>query len=308
MDERSPLVTKTTACLPCTCGELFQGTLEGELCLVSCPIAIYSCAGVDTELPNPTPPGRKTRQALDILRKSWPRQSQMWVRTPLPVGRGYGTSTADIGAALAAACAADRRELPVQEAARIAVRVEPTDSTLFPGLTLFAHRSGKFCQSLGPAPAAQILIIDPGGFVDTQAFNRHDRRAQLAGLRDAHAHAFEMLREGIENKDVDLIGRAASLSSRLHQRLLFNPLLEKALWLSDQVDAAGVCRAHSGTILGLLLPGERDDLDALIHFGHSHLPAGLDWVRTHLTGGGARFNDLSDAPTIHAESTAEGCR
>ena len=299
---------KAAACLPCTCGELFQGTLEGEACLVSCPIAIYSCAGVQTDSLKPCPPGQKTRRALGILRKGWPRQTQIWVRTPLPVGRGYGTSTADIGAALAAVCAAEGRELPAGEAARIAVRVEPTDSTLFPGLTLFAHRSGKFRHSLGPAPAAQILIIDPGGFVDTQAFNRRDWRAQLAGLRDAHTHAFEMLREGIENADVDLIGHAASLSSRLHQRLLFNPLLEKVLWLSDQVGAAGVCRAHSGTILGLLLPGERDDLDALIQFGRSHLPAGLDWVPTQLTGGGARFHDLPDAAAIHAESAAEGCR
>lgn len=297
---------KAAACLPCTCGELFQGTLGGEACLVSCPITIYSCAGVQTDSFRPCPPGQKTRRALDMLRKGWPRQPQIWVRTPLPVGRGYGTSTADIGVALAAASAADGRELPAREAARIAVRVEPTDSTLFPGLTLFAHRSGKFCQSLGPAPAAQILIIDPGGFVDTQAFNRRDRRALLAGLRDAHAHAFEMLREGIENADVGLIGRAASLSSRLHQRLLFNPLLEKALWLSDQVGAAGVCRAHSGTILGLLLPGERDDLDALIQFGRSHLPAGLDWVRTRLTGGGVHFCDLSDARALFKKALLRG--
>ncbi len=90
--------------------------------------------------------------------------------------------------------------------------------------------------------------------------------------------------------------------------MLFNPILEKVLWLCEQVGAAGVCRAHSGTILGLLLPDERDDLNDLIEFGRSHLPAGLDWVRTRLTGGGARFCEVPDEECLHPESVSEDCR
>ncbi|MDK2980340.1 MAG: L-threonine kinase [Chloroflexota bacterium] len=289
MHSGPPIDLSPTASMPCTCGELFQGSLEGEPCLVSCPIAVFSTAGAVNGGRNPAPPGRKARRALRKWRRGWGRQLGVWVRQPLPVGRGYGTSTADIGAALAAACKIDGRAWDAQAAACMAVGVEPTDSTLFPGLTLFAHRSAKFQHYLGTAPAARLLIIDPGGRVDSQAFNRRNWHSHLDALSDAHQDAFDMLREGIETADLELMGQAASLSSRLHQRLLFNALLDEALWLAEQVGALGVCRAHSGTILGLILPPEREDLDDLIRFGRRHLPAGLNWFATRLTDGGPRF-------------------
>ena len=245
--------------LPCTCGELFQGSLDGETCLVSCPINLYSQATTAYNQSENLPPEmRKTRQALHLLAERTGQKTEIKLHNPLPSGRGYGTSTADIGAALFCTSRMLHLDLSAMDAANIAVQVEPTDSTLFNGLTLFDHRTGCFQEFLGEAPPAWLLILDPGGVVDSGDFNAHDWKEVLRRLAPHHRLAFQLLQEGITNADLFAIGEAASLSARCHQAILFNPLVDLALSLRKKLGAAGICRAHSGTIVGLIFPEEID--------------------------------------------------
>lgn len=275
--------------VPCTCGELFQGSLDGEPCLVSCPIQIHSAAfftpGQSAGLPLEK---SKTRKALDLIRQRGASVAGVRVENPLPAGRGYGTSTADIGAVVYAANWAGGLNLTAYEIAQMAVEIEPTDSTLFDGLSLFAHRTAQFYECLGNAPAAQLLILDPGGFIDTQAFNARDWREALRKLAGEHRHAFELLRAGILNGDLGAIGEAATLSAELHQSILFNPLIEVLKPLMKSVGALGMCRAHSGTILGLLFSNQqacqevRDFLSRRLH-------PSIEYRMTALTNGGPSY-------------------
>ena len=92
--------------LPGTCGEFVQGTLDGGDCLVSCPIGAtvllkYACgrelAGLCQQM--------RQRHAPPC-RRAWPISVRRKVvavsacTTQLPRSRGYGSSTADIGATL----------------------------------------------------------------------------------------------------------------------------------------------------------------------------------------------------------------
>lgn len=273
------------ASFPCTCGELFQGTLDGDPCLVSCPIDVYSKAiitsGSDDSLPASNP---KVQKALNILTPQ-KMDFNISVDTPLPVGRGYGTSTADIGAALCAASHALQIQLTAQQAAQIALQVEPTDSTFFQGLSLFDHRQGKFQQYLGEVLPARIIILDPGGMVDTEAYNRRDLRESLAAMRKDHLRAFDLLQSGIKGADLLALAEAATLSARIHQAILYNPLIEIALSLANQLGAPGICRAHSGTIVGLLFP-EDFDLNSAIHFLKRKIPNTVQIRNATLIGGG----------------------
>lgn len=275
-----------SAAIPCTCGELFQGSLDGEPCLVSCPIELFSTATVPDDLSKSKEPGKKVQRALNQLTGGKGNDYPLAIQTPLPAGRGYGTSTADIGAALYAVSACAGLALDAQQTAQIAVSIEPTDSTLFPGLALLAHRTGVIHQYLGAAPAVKLLIIDPGGGVDSEEFNRRDWRLQLKQLAGGHARAFQLLCEGVTAGDLGTLGEASTLSARLHQKILFNPLLDKVIDLGRQVDAAGVCRAHSGTILGVLLEMDREDDTGLTKFLRARLPHEVTCRFTHLTGGG----------------------
>ena len=82
------------------------------------------------------------------------------------------------------------------------------------------------------------------------------------------------------------LGAAATLSARLHQPILFNPLLEKVLALSADVHALGVCRAHSGTLLGVLLDPLRQDAAETAAYLSRRLPGNIQIHIEQLSGGG----------------------
>lgn len=217
------------AALPATCGELVQGTLDGVPCLVSCPIDTYSVAEIHLkttpgwEVPCDAPKTGAALQAGLAYLGGGPGGGRLRLASQVPRGRGYGSSTADIGATLYALGQALGQNLAPEQAARLAVAVEPSDSSLFPGLALFDHRSGRFHESWGPAPPLAVLLIDPGGEVDTLAFNRIDHRKTLARLASQHREAFNLLRQGLAGGDWGAVGEAASLSARVHQAVLPNP-------------------------------------------------------------------------------------
>lgn len=275
--------------VPCTCGELFQGALDGQLCLVSCPINIYSTARVVEPTPAPLENGRrKVDQALEWLAERTGRRVAVEVSNPLPSGRGYGTSTADIGAALFAAGRALNYELTPAEVSQAAVQIEPTDSSLLPGLTLFDHRAGRFQEFLGEAPSARLFILDPGGTIDTEAFNACDWRNSLARVAREQERAFQILKQGVGDGDLAAIGEAATLSARAHQTILYNPWVDMAQSLGKELGSAGICRAHSGTVVGLLFPLDID-CRAVVHFLAQKLPGIVHVHQALLTGGGPVF-------------------
>lgn len=237
----------------------------------------------------------KAQRALEALRGSTPSASSVSLSQKLPVSRGYGTSTADIGAVLFAAARAAGYDLTPHEAARLAVSIEPTDSTYFPGLTLFDHRSASWTAPLGDPPPAEILVIDPGGQVDTEAFNSQDWRSPLRRLEKLHRDTFDLLEQGVSRGDLARIGAAATLSAMAHQSILPNPWLETAVSLAHDLGAAGVCRAHSGTVLGLLIAPDRFSADDLVGRARAALPSTLQVWLTKLRGGGVCWSSSEAA-------------
>lgn len=281
--------------LPATCGELVQGTLDGVPCLVSCPIDLYNQAEVSLQ----AEPGRRApagklkaaealRAGLEYLGSEWPGAA-LRLRSPIPLSRGYASSTADIGAALFAVAQELEKPLDPWTAAQIAIQIEPTDSTFFSGLALLSHREVRFFELLGPAPGLHLLMLDPGGEVDTLRFNRQDHRDGLARLAPDHREAFELLQSGLERASLADIAQAATLSARAHQAILFNPLLEQVLPLLAGLGALGVCRAHSGTLVGILFDPRQADLVAIYNFLRARLPARIQINIQRLVDGGPRL-------------------
>ena len=282
--------------LPATCGELVQGTLDGVPCLVSCPIGLYVGAELTLKaepgcgVPPESPKAASALCAgLSYLGRPRPGDrfgpgGRLDLLDGLPRGRGYGSSTTDVGATLYALGQAvgqfvgqfvgqpPGQPLGPAEVARLAVSVEPSDSTIFAGLALFDHCGGSFHTDLGSAPALAVVVIDPGGAVDTVAYNQADHRQALRRLAPLHREAFDLLRDGLKRGDHRAVGQAASMSARAHQAILPNPLLERTLELADEVGALGVCRAHSGTLLGILL----DPADSAVAEVSSFIAKSLD--------------------------------
>lgn len=292
---------KGRVAVPGACGELVQGTLDGEQpFLISCPIDRFSMAEVqltlerkDWSCPSDTPKSvAALRAALARLGRA-EMGGQLHIRSDLPRAKGMASSTADIAATVYALAEALGERVEPWEVARIALSVEPSDSLMFPSLALFDHRSGRVYEDLGPAPPLEVLVLDFGGTVDTLAYNRRYRADLLRKMVAEHREALAAVREGLRRGNLADIGYGATLSARAHQRILYKPQLEAVLGLVREVGALGVNVAHSGTVIGLLLDPSQSDGPAIADHLAAHLP-GLESISLNrMVGGGPRLAGMN---------------
>jgi L-threonine kinase len=224
------------------------------------------------------PPGRdKTRLAVEQTLRHLGRGglgARVDISSSLPPGKGMGSSSADVCAAIVATALACGQNLEYQEIARLAVAIEPTNSTFFPGLALFDHLGARFHQLLGQPPAMAILAVDCGGEVDTLAFNC---RPDLRPLRQQNAaltrRALRLVTLGLRQGNPQLIARGATLSARANQRILPLPFFDMLVgWALDR-GAWGVNVAHSGTVVGIFFDPQRPDLEHLARLLAKEFPA-----------------------------------
>lgn len=279
--------------VPFTCGELVQGTDAGGGFLVSCPIDRYAevRATVDDAGVTSGPPGRP--KALDAARRTITVLGcdslgvRLEIRSDLPVGRGFGTSTADVVGAIAATAWALGEDLASEAIARLAVAIEPSDGTMFPGLAVFEHRTGNRSEILGPAPALAVVVLDFGGAIDTVA--HHARRpAASPGSTTLQERALDLVRRGVRTADPAAVGAGATLSALANEAVLSKPALSEALEIAARLGAVGVCAAHSGTALGLLLPPECALVARAVAAARCSLPGLVDAWPARLVDGGVR--------------------
>ena len=243
--------------------------LRGEYFLVSCPIDMRSTASVelapgsgDIRAPAAAP---KARRAIALTLAHFgisDLDARLCLQSPLPRGKGMASSTADIAAAIAATAAALCAPIPPALIAQIALRVEPSDGVMLPGIALFDHKRGNLARTIGDPPPMRVLALDFGGGVDTLAFNRVNRDRALKRLQPAFAEALALIKQGIRSGSPADIGKGATLSALTNQPLLYKPQLHSALRLAREVGGLGVNAAHSGAALGILLP---DDPDLAAH-------------------------------------------
>jgi L-threonine kinase len=179
----------------------------------------------------------------------------------------------------------------------LAASLEPTDSTLFPGLAVFSHRDGQRHELLGAVPPVEVLVLDPGGQVDTVQFNDLDHSATLSRLAADHLEAFALLKKSIATLDWAGVGQAATLSACAHQAILADDLGPVAWRLARDTRSLGVCRAHSGTLWGVLVDPLREDVNAIESYLTRRLPPGIAMHRERLVDGGPRVLTPSQTST-----------
>lgn len=263
------VIGTATASAPGTCGELVQGMTDGRSFLVTCPINQFSRARVTLRAGDPNPP-KQTVRGIDHLPKTRQAVSkalaklaghlgianltaEVAIANPIPAGKGMGSSSADITAAVGAVGIAAGQPFSPESIARIALSVEPTDGVMFPGVALFDHRCGSIAESLGPPPPMEVIVIDTGGTVDTLEYNRIDRTTLWQKIAARTDEALELVREGIRRADAELVGRGATISARAGHLPEADEWVERAAAFADGQGVAGINVAHSGTVVGILL-------------------------------------------------------
>jgi L-threonine kinase len=250
---------KTTALAPGTCGELVQGSIDGQDFLITCPIDMWSRISVyQGEKNQQNNKFTKAQMAIESALINSKSNNNIYLTfersSDLPIGKGMGSSTADIAAAYKAASLFLDIDCTEDQIADAALAIEPSDGLMYPGICLFDHREGRWRELLGEPPALDIVILDPGGTVDTLEFNGKENLHILNKKKEPEVtEALHLVKYGIMEKDPEKIGRGATISSVANQEILYKPYLDKIIRLARDLKAMGVNIAHSGTVMGILL-------------------------------------------------------
>lgn len=234
--------------------------------LVSCPIDLYSVVTItlSPDLPRSSK-HNKVDKALDLYlnKKCLPHLGwQVNIQSDLLVGKGMASSTADIAAAISAAANALNCNLDAQEIADIAVQVEPSDGIMLNGIYLFNYISGANSQFIAKALPAQLVIIDPGGRIDTLKFNQQQNLYYLNLIKKKEVkYALRLVSHGLKSNDLEMLGRGATLSALANQHILPKSELPTVLKFAQDLQAVGVTIAHSGTVMGLIFHNDMTIVD-----------------------------------------------
>lgn len=289
-ENQSALVYRGKASAPGTCGELVQGTIKGDPFLITCPVNLWSEVSVEisshgedcVELDKSC---RALKLTLEYLGLNYP-SLRIKRNSILPESKGMGSSTADIAATCQATARAFGKELAPEVIAKIAAKIEPSDGQMYPGIMLCNHLTGEPKKYLGEAPPLNIVMVDPGGLVDTVLFNsRKDLASKNFQKEPVVQQAVELVARGLLTEDWEMMGRGATMSAHANQLVLPKPHL--ALWRqwASEMRALGVLVAHSGTIMGMLLESGGTDAAEVADFIRRRKPEWTVWHTTMISGG-----------------------
>ncbi|MEU8952778.1 kinase [Streptomyces sp. NPDC048518] len=256
-----------------TFGELLQGVLpeeDGDF-LVTLPVARWTMAtyrpgsasgGIEVRPAGKTKALRLAHMIVDSVPHHRSRSAErvggaaagglLTVNSVIPEGKGLASSSADLVATARAVGRALGVPMPPARIERLLSRIEPTDGVLYPAIVAFHHRSVRLRSVLGSLPAMAVVGIDEGGSVDTVDFNRIPKPFTQADRR-AYADLLGRLTRAVRRQDLAEVGRIATRSALMNQRLRHKALLEPVREICREVGGLGVAVGHSGTTLGVLV-------------------------------------------------------
>lgn len=245
---------------PGSCGELVQGLYNGTNCLVSATINKFVTLQIDVSIGSgkiSVPKNmEKTRKAVEKTLNYFNRNNidvGIIKKSCLPIGRGYASSSADIFASIYGVTKLLNKSISEKKILEIAISIEPSDSTLWKNLTIQSHKEFEISRSFCFSPLISILVFDLGNKIDTIRFNKKiDAKVQ----RENNS-PFNIFINGMETNNLKEIGRASTLSALANQKILYKPKLNKIIIFAKSVGAAGICVAHSGSLIGVLTESDK---------------------------------------------------
>jgi L-threonine kinase len=284
---------KIRAKCPASIGELIQGKIYGKELLVSCPIREYSILEIEICKNHDTKSDcEKVYKAFGVFIDSWglkginPLDIKVTFISRLPRGKGMASSTADIGAGLAALSYILACPLSEEDMASIAIDVEPTDSIVFSHLTLFDHLKGKHIEKIGPVPTMEFLLLEGREAVDTMTFRKDSNYINLVANLDRE---YENFYKAIKQGDAKLLAKVCTESAFANQKFFYKPYLEKLYNIAMDCGALGINTAHSGSVSGVIIGNETNREKLLFSIQKTFEDYFEKIYFTHTTKGGAQI-------------------
>ncbi len=178
--------------------------------------------------------------------------------TEIPVGKGYGSSTADICATIQAVSQALGKYLTYQEIFKLCARVEgASDSTILPNMAmLFDHTRHEVLRIYSKNfPKMHIVGFD-SDIAQSVLTEKLIRPKYSSEEKCIFKLMNNLLVKGFSDQSVELLGRAATLSAEINQKYYPKKNFKELLEISKDVGANGIQISHSGTLIGLIFDDE----------------------------------------------------
>ncbi|WP_167332917.1 hypothetical protein [Bacillus gaemokensis] len=99
----------------------------------------------------------------------------------------------------------------------------------------------------------RLIIIDNGDAVDTVSFKRVP---YTSNEMKQILEAYDLATRGIKSQDIELLGRATTISAQVNQRRHYKRELNDIIDILPELGAYGISVAHSGSILSLLFDAD----------------------------------------------------
>ncbi|MGL5642062.1 MAG: cobalamin biosynthesis protein [Paraclostridium sp.] len=257
---------KSRGICPASCGEFVQGMIKEKEYLSSYAIDKYSRVTLEEKLEDINKGPLKARKAIEEVVKHFnlPKKEikniSIGINSDIPISKGMASSTADIGAAIRATLNLIGKDLDEYEISKLATKIEPTDSIYIKENTIFNPLDASVIKKIGCLDEGKVLILEPNDRLSTKHIRKKENYQKLKKQNKyIIEYAFKLLEQGIQSKDLNLIGQACNISSIANENIHKKKYLNEIIDISKEYGACGVNIAHSGTVIGILLEADMDE-------------------------------------------------
>lgn len=244
---------------PSACGELIEGQIDGINFLSSYTINCYSQVILQPGQVTKTFEAKQAKlcSAIDylaqaaLISKNWRSDFTLKSDSQIPIGKGMGSSTADILAGLAAVSDYYRLNLSAAEMTDYCLKVEATDHSAYPQATIMNHVTGEVFAQFPYTFGLSVLVLEPSETVDTRESMHEISLHQSKVKEKEYKRLFKELVEAYEKEDLAWLADIAWTSALLNEQILEKPLLHPLEQLTKKAGVLGLNIAHTGSIIAL---------------------------------------------------------
>ena len=263
---------------PASCGEFVQGIIKDEEYLSSYAVNLYSKAIIEEKVNDINMGPKKSRKAIEKVFEEFnipikeSKNISLRIESNIPTGKGMASSSADIGSTIVATLSLLNKSMSSEEISRIAASIEPTDSIFINKNSIFNPINGEVVKYLGNIKNSRVVILEPNKKLSTTKIRSKSNYKDLKiKNKDIIKESFNLLEQGIKTNNLELVGKASTMSSLANENLHKKYGLKEIIKISNQYGAYGVNIAHSGTVVGVIIDRTMDDKRLIDMFKDNNL-------------------------------------
>lgn len=193
------------------------------------------------------------------------------IDSSIPVGKGMGSSTADIVATLIALSCFFNIDMSVNDIINYCINIEPTDSIIiFNQLCMMNPINGEIQATNNLKEMYDVYCLIPGEVIITEEF-RTKFSVNKRKYFEEYNKLFNKTKKLFLNKDIDIeeLFKLARKSAKLNNSFISKPYINELMELELKSGIIGINIAHSGSVVAIVFNNKlisKEQLSRIVAF------------------------------------------